>query len=138
MTHITSSNTSEVSLFHPLLSGSQPTAPVQFSAPITVSPAPIQGDSTTASMHCFDVLSPITTAPAPMATSISSSPMAGSSTQSTASPAHMLNCHPMQIQSKAGIFKPKAWLAMSVETEPRVIVQALQNPLWVTAMEAEF
>ncbi|KAK9204194.1 hypothetical protein WN943_014452 [Citrus x changshan-huyou] len=56
-------------------------------------------------------------------------------------PAHVpLPTHPMVTRAKAGIFKPKflAYSSVLEEHEPATISQALSNPKWKAAMQAEY
>ena len=44
----------------------------------------------------------------------------------------------MVTRSKAGIFKPKSYLAVTQELEPTSVKVALSDPRWKQAMQAEF
>ena len=55
------------------------------------------------------------------------------------------NIHPMTTHAKAGIFKPKAYtttkhplLIIPFPCEPKTVKQALQDPIWLQSMQAEF
>ena len=53
-------------------------------------------------------------------------------------PQSTVNHHPMITRAKAGTHKPKAWLVELEEREPNSVQEALSNPHWLTAMNAEF
>lgn len=59
-----------------------------------------------------------------------------------ATPAPPLPTHPMTTRAKAGIFKPKAWVAKQTVdwsiTEPTRVKDALSTPKWKQAMDAEY
>ncbi|KAH9791777.1 retrovirus-related pol polyprotein from transposon RE1 [Citrus sinensis] len=57
-----------------------------------------------------------------------------------AEPTHSssLPSHHMITKAKAGIFKPKSYLAATVDLEPASVKSALQDPKWFPAMKEEF
>ncbi|KAG8493478.1 hypothetical protein CXB51_010891 [Gossypium anomalum] len=48
------------------------------------------------------------------------------------------NLHPMQTQSKSGVFKPKVFSSVLTDKEPSSISEAFQSPLWTAAARAEY
>ena len=86
--------------------------------------------------------SPISPSPLPNLSSVDLS----SSSIPSPSPNPALNTHPMQIRSKSGIYKPKAFAAtkhllpthISPYFVPTTYLQASKHPHWVKAMQDEF
>lgn len=46
--------------------------------------------------------------------------------------------HTIQTRSKSGIYKPKAYSAVSLPSEPTSVAAALKHPQWKAAMQAEY
>ncbi|KAH9769651.1 retrovirus-related pol polyprotein from transposon RE1 [Citrus sinensis] len=57
---------------------------------------------------------------------------------STLAPQSTQNIHPMLTRSKAGVFKPKTYLAVTQHLEPHSVKAALADFKWKQAMQAEF
>ncbi|KAH9646728.1 retrovirus-related pol polyprotein from transposon RE1 [Citrus sinensis] len=79
----------------------------------------------------------ISSTPPPTNTEPCSTHHPSTSTQTQISPL-VHNTHSMVTRSKAGIFKPKSYLAVSQELEPTSVKLALSDPKWKQAMQAEF
>ncbi|KAH9725617.1 retrovirus-related pol polyprotein from transposon RE1 [Citrus sinensis] len=57
---------------------------------------------------------------------------------STLAPQPAQNIHPMLTRSKAGVFKPKTYLAVTQHLEPHSVKAALADFKWKQAMQVEF
>ncbi|KAG8492176.1 hypothetical protein CXB51_009599 [Gossypium anomalum] len=69
---------------------------------------------------------------------VSSSPLASESSPSFSPIRPAVNNHPMQTQSKCGIYKPKVFSSVVAVKEPASIHEAFQSPEWLAAAQAEY
>ena len=78
--------------------------------------------------------------PAMSPPSSSSSAQTSHSSHPSAEPTHSssLPSHPMITRAKAGIFKPKSYLAAIENLEPASVKSALHDPKWFHATNKEF
>ncbi|KAH9715865.1 retrovirus-related pol polyprotein from transposon RE1 [Citrus sinensis] len=76
----------------------------------------------------------------PPSSSSSAQTSSSFSSHPSAEPTHSssLPSHPMITRAKAGIFKPKSYLAATENLEPTSVKSALHDPKWFHAMNEEF
>ncbi|KAH9751748.1 retrovirus-related pol polyprotein from transposon RE1 [Citrus sinensis] len=99
--------------------------------------APNSGNSETQSMQQSPNTSSQSSSSQPLSTNHSSQPHTQPQTQPSLTPG-IQNTHSMVTRSKAGVFKPKTYLAAVQELEPHSVKAALADSKWRQAMQDEY